>query len=819
MKTTITIISLSAILASLTLSAQQTARPAGSGLAERFKQLDRNGDGKLTAAELPRPEIFQRLDRNSDGVIERNEIPAVANRQERPNRPRSAGTGDLEMPEEPAHTRDLDLRYDEIDGIDPNLLSLDLYVPKRGGEKRPVMIMIHGGGWRKGDKASPAIVGAKMRHFVGEGYIYASINYQLSPQTPAPDGLKYPVHAQDCAKAIAWIHDHIAEYGGDPDQLHLMGHSAGGHLAAILGTNEHFLEAEGKNLSILKTNVLLDPAAIDIPGYLKSVGGQGMTALYALAFGEDETNRRDASPQDHVAADKDIPPTLVFYAGERMALNVFGPAFAKSLTEAGSPSRAVDTVTLDHGQINSRIGMINEPMTALITKLHAGDDPSKFPARIGPVISLPESSETSSRNKQSTIHFTRDYFPGTRDSNGEFMGGTETMRIVAHNGKLFAGNGFWTDQPGDDPRPGAQILVKRGPEVPWEVSRNFPSAGRINAMESFIFTTDHTGAALGEPVTLLVADAGLLQARDHGALRCFVHNDATGDWNESEIRPDAPRAFIRAFGFHHDTDTGIDHIFAGTGGGEIYRGVYDPEAPGRIRWSAQPEYANPDFDGGAFKRCQGFCVANGKLYASVAPRLLERKDGPKPAWEEVFRWTPQQRAGAGLRGITAVPALEGDHEVILGSREQEGRILRIDPSNDYEVTDELRSDEFLKEQLGQFRSGKLVAYNRFVPGIHPLTGEPIHWLTVAGFKPGDLNAAWLLIRHADATYEPVRVFDPDLDDPPVLISTRTLEFAPWSDREFYTGGYDGAANNRKNHNTAWIFKATLPARNEKRGRP
>ena len=55
----------------------------------------------------------------------------------------------------------------------------------------------------------------------------------------------------------------------------------------------------------------------------------------------------------------------------------------------------------------------------------------------------------------------------------------------------------------------------------------------------------------------------------------------------------------------------------------------------------------------------------------------------------------------------------------------------------------------------------------------------------------------------------MRVFDPDLENPPSLISTRTLEFAPWSDREFYTGGYDGAANQRRNHNTAWIYKGTL----------
>ena len=203
-------------------------------------------------------------------------------------------------------------------------------------------------------------------------------------------------------------------------------------------------------------------------------------------------------------------------------------------------------------------------------------------------------------------------------------------------------------------------------------------------------------------------------------------------------------------------------------------------------------------------------MANGKFYASVSPRLLERQDGPEPSWVEVFRWNPEERAGAGLRGITAVPALDGDHEVILGSREQEGRILRIDPENDYAVTDELRSDLFFDETVGDFRGGKLVAYNRFVPGPHPVTGEPVHWLTVAGVKAGDARAAWLLVRNADATYEPVRVFDPALAPHPFLVSTRTLEFAPWNEREFYTGGFDGAANDRKNHNTAWIFRGVLP---------
>jgi hypothetical protein len=630
----------------------------------------------------------------------------------------------------------------------------------------------------------------------------------------------------DCAAAIAWIHDHIAEHGGDPDRLHLMGHSAGGHLAAIVGTNQRFLKEQGKDLSILKSNVLLDPAAIDIPRYIELENGRAMTALYELAFGKDKANQLDASPQHHIAPGKHIPPTLLFYAGDRMKLNVLAPAFVEALNKASSPSAAVDTFTLDHGQINSHIGMVDEPMTALIMRLHAGEDVTRFPTRIGgqpaapapnahatkPTSSTKPESSASHASAPLSVAFERDYQAGTKDARGQFMGGTETMRLAAHGGKLFAALGYWTDQPGDDPSPGAQILVKRGPDAGWELDRSFPGALRVNCMEPVTFTNDGAGKKLAKPVSLLLADAGLNEAHTRGgALSVWVRDDARQTWVESRVTDRSKRAYIRAFGFQRDSVTGVEHVFAGTGAGEVFAGVYDPQSPGRIRWNAEPEYANPDFDGTAFRRCQGFCVANGKAYASISPSLVERKDGPNPSWHEVFRWQPTgNRAGQGLRGITGVPDPKGGgHEVILGSREQEGRILRIDPMNGYEMTDELNSGQFLKEQLGGFLGGKLVAYNRFEPGKDPRTGKPIHWVTVAGVKPDDMRAAWLLIRQTDGTYEPVRVFDPSLDPHPLLASTRTLEFAPWNPRDFYTGGYDGAANNRRNHNTAWIYKGIL----------
>jgi len=653
------------VLAMVFVTSATAQSPA---LLDRFERFDRNRDGKLTPEELSRPDWFRRFDRNRDGVIDRSEVGGGPARSRTPG----TGAGDLAVPEEPPHRKHLGIRYAEIAGVDTDLLSLDLYVPAeaQASSRQPVMIMIHGGGWRGGDKGNPPIVGAKLRHFVGQGYVYVAVNYRLSPRTPEPGGLKHPIHAVDCAAAIAWLHDHVAMYGGDPERLHLIGHSAGGHLAAIVATNERFLAAHGKDLSIIRSIVLLDPAALDIPRYLELAKGREMTDLYALAFGADDDNRRDASPQHHVAPGKKMPRTLIFYAGDRMHMDVLAPAFAEALAEAGSPSRAVDTVTLDHGEINSRIGMIDEPMTTLVMRLHAGEDPTTFPERLGRETIAPPDPAAHQ------IAFTRDYQAGTRDVHGRFMGGTETMRIAAHGGRLFAALGYWTDQPGSDPQPGAQIVVKRGPDASWELDRDFPGALRVNCMEPITFTTDGAGKPLASSVQLLLADAGLIEARNHGgALSVWVRDDETHTWVESRVTDRAERAYIRAIGQQRDTVTGVDHVFAGTGAGEIYSGVHDPGAPGRIRWNLKPEYVNPDFDGSAFHRCQGFCVANRKAYASISPSLVVRRDGPDLGGEHGKR-------------ARMLRALRGGHLRALpeGWKDPGHRLpRRIDPLLEYSV--------------------------------------------------------------------------------------------------------------------------------------
>jgi len=103
--------------------------------------------------------------------------------------------------------------------------TLDLYLPAEGAENAPVLLQVHGGAWILGQKEEQGI--PLMRHLAAKGWICAAINYRLSPRDP------WPAQAIDVKKAIHWIRQNIAAYGGDPDYIAITGGSAGGHLTAL----------------------------------------------------------------------------------------------------------------------------------------------------------------------------------------------------------------------------------------------------------------------------------------------------------------------------------------------------------------------------------------------------------------------------------------------------------------------------------------------------------------------------------------------------------------------------------------------------------
>ncbi|MGC3979974.1 MAG: alpha/beta hydrolase [Steroidobacteraceae bacterium] len=113
--------------------------------------------------------------------------------------------------------------------------TLDVYQPKHR-DHAPVVIFIHGGGWNSGDKADYKFVGAALAR---AGYVTVLPNYSLYPQ------VKFPTFMMDAAAAVAWVKQHAAEWGGDPQHIYLMGHSAGAHIAMMLALNEQYLQQVG----------------------------------------------------------------------------------------------------------------------------------------------------------------------------------------------------------------------------------------------------------------------------------------------------------------------------------------------------------------------------------------------------------------------------------------------------------------------------------------------------------------------------------------------------------------------------------------------
>jgi acetyl esterase/lipase len=186
--------------------------------------------------------------------------------------------------------RHADLPY----GHDPRQ-HLDIYAPRQAQNRpdraRPVVIFWYGGSWVKGKKSQYRFVGTTLAE---RGIVTVLPDYRLYPQ------VSFPAFDEDGARAIAWVEQHVQEFGGDPRQIVLMGHSAGGHTAAFLAFNHEFLRKFGAH-----------PDSI--------VGLVGLSGTYVLV---PETNTERATfPPPYTEADwqpirfidAHAPPTLLLH--------------------------------------------------------------------------------------------------------------------------------------------------------------------------------------------------------------------------------------------------------------------------------------------------------------------------------------------------------------------------------------------------------------------------------------------------------------------------------------------------------------------------
>lgn len=246
-----------------------------------------------------------------------------------------------------------DILYSNISTSNPNQLTLDIYSPKTK-DKHPVIVFIHGGGWTMGDKLGAAVP-VKANYFVGQGCVLVSVNYRLALE------VKHPEQIRDIARSLSWIHKHIAQYGGDTSRMFVMGHSAGAHLAALIGTDDHRLKEAGLSLSDLKGVILLDGAGYDLTFQNSGIMGN----LHSNVFGTNPEVLKDASPMSHIQSGKNIPPFLIFTA-ERPGSQAISSKMASMLTQAGYQAVHYHFKDKNHTTINSDIGKQGDVATQYI---------------------------------------------------------------------------------------------------------------------------------------------------------------------------------------------------------------------------------------------------------------------------------------------------------------------------------------------------------------------------------------------------------------------------------------------------------------------
>ncbi len=249
------------------------------------------------------------------------------------------------------------IRYKEIEGIDPNLLSLDIYYNSLTEQKKPVVIYAHGGAWILGDKTNQ--LENKINLFQSLNYVFISVNYRLSPfpyEVNNPKRVMYPMHNRDLADAIKWVFDNISEYGGDSNNIALLGHSAGAHLVALTGTNPTFLNGVGLSFENIKGIAVIDTAGYDVRAKVENGN-----CLYINAFGVDGNLNMQASPIYNVVKGVAYPNFFIAKRGNPNRIRITDN-FINALKKNSIFVSQVDGTIYNHKEINQAIGQPNEEL-------------------------------------------------------------------------------------------------------------------------------------------------------------------------------------------------------------------------------------------------------------------------------------------------------------------------------------------------------------------------------------------------------------------------------------------------------------------------
>jgi arylformamidase len=243
-------------------------------------------------------------------------------------------------------------------GSDP-AQKVDFY-PLLGKPQAPLVVFVHGGGWVIGDKAIGTRNKPAFYHQLG--FAFASVNYRLLPKTKSQENptLSPNDQASDVAAAVAYLRNKAAQLGFDPNNIVLMGHSAGAHLAALVSANPSYLGDAGVPMSAVKGVILLDGAGYDVNRQMEAIENSGRknrwaTRMYETAFGLDPKVRQALSPFTH-ARQPNVASWLILHVADREDSRDQSEALGNELNLNGSNATVLAVPNSSHRSVNQDAG-------------------------------------------------------------------------------------------------------------------------------------------------------------------------------------------------------------------------------------------------------------------------------------------------------------------------------------------------------------------------------------------------------------------------------------------------------------------------------
>lgn len=218
------------------------------------------------------------------------------------------------------------------------LQSLDVYIPPNANNA-PVIVMVHGGAWKIGDKANTGSIENKLKYWLPKGYIFVSVNYRMLPDIMAYE------QAQDVALALRFVQAHATQWNGRTDGIALMGHSAGAHIVALLSAKP---EMVGQKWA---ATVVLDSAVMNVPEAMS----RRHLGFYDEAFGTDKAYWLKASPMDQWTPE--AVPMMIVCSSQRKDRPCDQANGLQAKAAAAGKLIPVLPQELNHANINHQLGL------------------------------------------------------------------------------------------------------------------------------------------------------------------------------------------------------------------------------------------------------------------------------------------------------------------------------------------------------------------------------------------------------------------------------------------------------------------------------